>query len=667
MLKLSALSIKRFTSSLCCLAIALLILLVLNWAGFSRYLDTALYDFFLGLKVSQNPRSLNPQIVPIDLSDKSEMVLGGRLDDRSAFGDLFSIMSYSNAQVALDFIYRGERENDQYMLDAASKLKALFVAVIPVPEGREDISYRGLLPEEEALLRRNLWRPKEFGASGAPRAGTFIMPVQEFGEMSTQLSHISIDPDPDGIFRRTPLFYQWGERGERSSPGEQSAPNEQSSPGGYIPAISLASALWELGVDGNDIEIHWGRKVIIPLGPGESISIPIDSSGCVVVPFGGKWEDTTHRYSMDVITDALHDEQLRSEVRNDIMRSLCFVADTTFSKKDLGPIPFEKVYLLSGLHTWVISGILDASMGDYRFFREVPAWLRIIIIACFAVLFLLLGMVRKDSIFNAASAFLFLAFTGTVLFLWFFRLIMPWYAAGAVVILFSWLIGFIFRFFSQRQRQSALERYVPRPVAQKLAADQRTTLDPVVKELTIIFSDIKSFTTWSSEKDAGDVHDFLNDYLESMADILFAHGATVDKFMGDGILAFFGDPLDIPNHAEEAVKAAIAMQKKIVELREKWLPRVGIDLKVRVGINTGKVIVGDLGTRRRIEYTVIGSTVNLAQRMESLAPPGGILVTAETRAAVEAACEKGAYTFSDDLELTVKGYDKPISGYTVVF
>jgi len=649
MLKPSVLSIKRFTSSLCCTGLALLLLFALIWAGFAAYADTALYDFFLGLKINHKPRALNPQIIPIDLSDRAEMNLGERLDDRTAFGDLFSIIDHSNAQVALDFIYRGERENDRYMLETASKLKALFVAVIPVPEGRENVSYSELNPDEKILLQNNLWRPKEFGHGNAPRAGTFIMPFLEFGKLATQLTHISIDPDSDGIFRRTPLFYAWED--------------------GYVPAISIASALWELGVDGNDIEIHWGKKVIVPIGENEKISIPIDSAGFVVVPFGGKWEDTTRRYSMDTFVNARHDANLLGEVRNDIMRSLCFVADTTFAKKDLGPVPFEKVYLLSGLHTWVISGILDAAFGRDHFFREVPVFMRSIILVVFFVFFILLGMTRKDFIFNVVSASLFLVFTGATLYLWFFRLIIPWYTAGAVFVLLAWLFGFFYRFFTQRQRQTALERYVPRPVAQKLAAGQRTTLAPVVKELTIIFSDIKSFTTWSSEKEAGDVHDFLNDYLESMADILFAYGATVDKFMGDGILAFFGDPIDIPNHAEEALKAAIAMQQKVVSLRQKWQPRVGIDLMVRVGINTGKVIVGDLGTRRRIEYTVIGSTVNLAQRMESLAPPGGILVTTETRAAIEASCEKGAcpYKFSDTLELDVRGYDKPIIGYTVEF
>ncbi|MCL2128407.1 MAG: CHASE2 domain-containing protein, partial [Treponema sp.] len=285
MSKPSALSISRLSSSLCCLGITFLLLFALWGGGFFSYFDTALYDFFLGLKVRHSPRPLNPQIVPIDLNDKTEMVLGERLNDRSAFGDLFSVLAHSRAQAALDFIYRGERDQDAVMLEAAARLPGLFVAVIPVPEGRENVSYRELSGEEKTLLRGHLWRPKEYGAGAVPRAGTFLMPFQEFGELATQLAHISIDPDSDGIYRRTPLFYAWED--------------------GLVPSISLASALWELGVDGNDIEIHYGKKVVVPVGPGESVSIPIDSTGAAVVPFGGKWADTTHRYSFDILAGAL--------------------------------------------------------------------------------------------------------------------------------------------------------------------------------------------------------------------------------------------------------------------------------------------------------------------------------------------------------------------------
>jgi adenylate cyclase len=146
-----------------------------------------------------------------------------------------------------------------------------------------------------------------------------------------------------------------------------------------------------------------------------------------------------------------------------------------------------------------------------------------------------------------------------------------------------------------------------------------------------------------------------------MAGIIFEHGGTVDKFMGDGILAFFGDPFEMPDHTRRCLKAALAMQKKIRELAVIWASRAGIDLKVRMGINTGRVIVGNLGTSARIEYTVIGAAVNLGQRMESNAPLGGILVTGVVK-------EKAGtgFSFGEKRKITVKGYDESIEAYEVI-
>jgi len=466
-------NIKKLSAAFGFLAVVFLVFIVLRVSGFFPYCDTTLYDTLLKYTIDNSPRAMNPQIVPVDLNDKSEMNLGSRIDDRSAFGDLFSVISHSDAYVALDFIFRGEREEDQYMLDAISRVPHTIIAVVPVPEGRENISYRELTPDEKTLLRKHLWRPREFGSGHIPRAGTFVMPFIELGEQASQLAHISIDPDSDGVYRRTPLFYAWED--------------------GFIPSISLAAAVADLGVSGDDLEIHYGKELIIPLGPDEKISIPIDSTGSVVVPFGGKWEDTTHRYSFDTLVNASRDQNVLNDVRNDLTQSLCFVADTTFEKKDVGPVPFEKVYPLSGIHTWVASAIFDASVGENSFFRETPAMYRVVCLILFSLVFLGLGIYGKDRIFHSVFAFCFLAFSGITLYLWFFRRIMPWYGAGAFVILLSWFLGFIYRFIGQRRRQTVLERYVPRPVAQKLISNQRTNLTPVYKELTVMFSDIQAF------------------------------------------------------------------------------------------------------------------------------------------------------------------------------
>jgi len=251
-----------------------------------------------------------------------------------------------------------------------------------------------------------------------------------------------------------------------------------------------------------------------------------------------------------------------------------------------------------------------------------------------------------------------------MVFRWRNAAIIPWFSFPVKILFFSWLIAFINRLFLRYQHQlllhSALSRYFPRALAHRIIREGKTDLKPTYKELTILFSDISSFTKWSSDKQPEDVHRFLNEYLEAMAEIIFSYGGTVDKFMGDGIVAFFGDPIDMPDHTEKCIRAGISMQKKARLLAEKWKPIIDIDLNVRIGINTGKVIVGNLGSKTRIEYTVIGSAVNLAQRMEGSAPINNILVTAEVKERV-----KDKFKFKERMDVTVKGYDKNIEAYVV--
>ena len=150
------------------------------------------------------------------------------------------------------------------------------------------------------------------------------------------------------------------------------------------------------------------------------------------------------------------------------------------------------------------------------------------------------------------------------------------------------------------------------------------------KELTILFSDIKSFTTHSAPLAADEIQRLLNEYFDAMVEIVFQHQGTVDKFIGDGLMVFFGDPEPQEDHALRCVRAAIDMQRKVRQLRTKWEEQGSMPLQIRIGINTGSVVVGNMGSARRLSYTVLGSPVNLAQRLESNAPVGGILVSRRT-------------------------------------
>src|SRR6185295_102882 len=157
------------------------------------------------------------------------------------------------------------------------------------------------------------------------------------------------------------------------------------------------------------------------------------------------------------------------------------------------------------------------------------------------------------------------------------------------------------------------------------------------KELTVFFSDIAGFTETTDRLESEDLTRLLNHYLTEMSQIALSYGATVDKYVGDAIVIFFGDPetRGVKEDALACVKMAIAMRQKMAELQDTWRDSgIANPLRCRIGINTGFCTVGNFGSEDRMDYTIIGSGVNLASRLESASAPGEILLSYETYAAV---------------------------------
>ncbi len=208
-----------------------------------------------------------------------------------------------------------------------------------------------------------------------------------------------------------------------------------------------------------------------------------------------------------------------------------------------------------------------------------------------------------------------------------------------------------------------LSRYLsPQIHEQIFSGKQDAEVKSNRKKLTIFFSDIVGFTSISDELESEEITNLLNFYLNEMSDIALEYGGTIDKYIGDGLMIFFGDPdtLGVEEDARKCVEMAVSMQKKMNDLIGYWGKAFGLkkDLQVRMGINTGFCTVGNFGSNDRLDYTAVGSAVNLASRLESAATPGAIMISEETYLLV-----RQFFSFKDPKEIEIKGLLRKVKLY----
>jgi adenylate cyclase len=210
------------------------------------------------------------------------------------------------------------------------------------------------------------------------------------------------------------------------------------------------------------------------------------------------------------------------------------------------------------------------------------------------------------------------------------------------------------RLFGQYVSKDVYEQLVANPELARLGGQRR--------QMTVLFSDIRGFTTVSESGQPEEIVAILNEYFTRMVEVVFAHKGTLDKFVGDMVMALFGAPLDDPDHAEHAVQAALAMIRELHRLNEKWTAEGRPALDIGIGISTGPMIAGNIGSDAIMSYTVVGDLVNLGARLESLNKEYGtrIIISEATREALS-----GRYNLRSLGEVLVKGKTRPVAIFEV--
>ena len=341
-------------------------------------------------------------------------------------------------------------------------------------------------------------------------------------------------------------------------------------------------------------------------------AIPVSEEGEFLINFYGPGNSFTHLSASDVISGRVGAEQLKDKI--------VLVGSTAAAIPDLHTTPYGPLYPGVEVHASVIENILD------RKFLRFPPWVPLLDTMMILGTGLLLGLAALYFKAVGTAAFLASGIGGYLLCDYFFFTQQGLWIHTIYPVFSQLLVYFgitLYRFtFEEREKRfikGAFSQYLAPAVVDRLVENPKLlNLGGEDKVLTAFFSDVAGFSTIAEQLTAGQLVDLLNEYLTEMTDILMYYQGTVDKFEGDAIIAFFGAPIDFKDHATRTCFAALDMQKRLVELRETWRQEGRHELFMRIGINTGEVKVGNMGSRNRFDYTMIGDTVNLAARLEGV-------------------------------------------------
>jgi adenylate cyclase len=236
--------------------------------------------------------------------------------------------------------------------------------------------------------------------------------------------------------------------------------------------------------------------------------------------------------------------------------------------------------------------------------------------------------------------------------------------AGTVALVLGYGATVIEHFVrEQRERRQLSQFFSPAVVREVVRHKEEGSLTTGRRLVTVLFSDIRGFTSLSEQLEPEQVAEMLREYLTEMTEIVFRHGGTVDKYIGDCVMALYNVPFEDPEHAIKAVRTALEFQERTLAVSKRWEEKLGIAIRNGVGINTGDAVVGTLGSRQRLEYTAIGDTINLGARLESITKDykTNIIISEFTHALV-----KHHFVTKELGDVTVKGKSRPVKIYAVL-
>ena len=605
---------------------------------FVERLDGIIYDVRLRLTA---PGGVDPRIVIVDIDEQSlrEREAGGEgrwpwprdrlalltnrlFDDYNVnlmgFDVIFSERDESSGIKTIEKLAREDFKSDTAFQERFAKIK---------PSLDLDSQFAKSLKERATVLGFSFLIPGDQQKKGAlPSAAItveelplgLVDPTVRQGYTGNLASlqsnaadggHINPSIDPDGIIRRMPMLILHD--------------------GKYYESLSLASARTLLG------GLPLGGVIADPANPGfgslEYLDVggallPVDENLTSFIPYRGPYKSFEYISASDVLNNKVPKDKLEGKI--------VLIGTTAPGLLDLRATPVGKAYPGVEIHANLIAGILDGTIKQAPFWTHTANFALVAILGLvFALVLPWLNPLRSSILAGVAIA----GMIGLNLFSYQKGIVLPLASVlGVPLLVYLWNIGFGYFIESRSKRliTGLFGQYVPPDLVDEMAKNPANfSMEGESRAMTVLFSDVRGFTTISEALDAKTLSEFINAFLTPFTRIIYRNRGTIDKYMGDCIMAFWGAPLRDDNHARNGVISAFEMVNAIDQINEDFAKRNWPPIKVGIGLNTGRMSVGNMGSEIRLAYTVMGDAVNLGSRLEGITKEYGvaIIIGPETR------------------------------------
>jgi len=636
---------------------------------FINHMDALIYDMKVRLTM---PQSVDQRVVILDIDEKSLAEQGrwpwGRDKLATLMNKLFD--QYGVKLVGFDVVFAEPDESSGLKsLESLAKKELKDVAGFQStlrelrPQLDHDARFAAALKNRPVILGY-YFSSKEGGVSSgaAPEpvfpGGTFTgrrigftqwvsfgANLPEFQKAAAGGGHFNPLVDMDGTSRRVPLLVEHK--------------------GQYYESLSLAMVRNLLGnppitpgYPGNSPASYAAMEWLdLKAAGGGVMRIPVDENAATLIPYRGYQGSFPYFSITDVLNDRIPQEKLAGRV--------VVVGTTAPGLMDLRATPVGAAYPGVEIHANLIAGMLDGSV------KHKPPYILgadvLLVLIAGAVMAFLLPMLSPFRATVVGVIVLLLLLSVNFSFWHVSNVVLP-LANGMIAIVLLYAMNMSWGYFvesrTKRQLTGLFGQYVPPELVEEMSRDpENYSMAGRKAELTVLFSDIRGFTTISEGLEPNELATLMNQYLGAMTLVVRKHRGTLDKYIGDAIMAFWGAPVDDPEHAKNAVRTGLEMHVALHELNKDLVARGWPELKIGVGVNTGPMTVGDMGSPVRQSYTVMGDAVNLGSRLEGITKQYGVgfIVGESTRELL-----KKEFVFRELDRVRVKGKEDPVGIYEPV-